>query len=127
MAWRWKKFIDSNEDRKQVDELFQKALQDYLCKFIKKKSIIFNWSSSKLNYLKLKLKAVPIWLEYIQFSIGGMGEENGIENVRQICEKAISFAGLHVTKGHLLWEVYREFESAVLEGFYVINNLKLIH
>lgn len=67
----------------------------------------------------IRFEAVPIWLEYIQFSIGGMGEENGIENIRSICEKACSFAGLHVTKGYLLWEAYREFETAILAGYQV--------
>lgn len=62
-------------------------------------------------------KAVELWLEYIQFSIGGMGEEKGIENVRNICEKAIYLAGLHVTRGYSLWEVYREFETALLAGY----------
>lgn len=85
------KFMDNDEDRKKVDQLFQKAVEDYL--------------------------SVELWLEYIQFSIGGMGEENGIENVRNICERAISFAGLHVTKGYTLWEVYREFETALLAGY----------
>ncbi len=69
--------------------------------------------------------AVDIWLEYIQFSIGGMGEANGIENVRTVCERAVSFAGLHVSKGHLLWEAYREFEMALLAGYQVyLTHLK---
>lgn len=46
-----------------------------------------------------------------------MAEPNGTENVRSIGERAISFAGLHVTKGHILWEGYREFENALLTGF----------
>lgn len=46
-----------------------------------------------------------------------MGEENGIENVRKICKKAISFAGLHFSRGYALWEAYREFESALLAGY----------
>ena len=72
-------------------------------------------------YYFIFIKAVEIWLEYIQFSIGGMGEPNGIENVRKICEEAISLTGLHVTKGYLLWEAYREFESAILSGLEVSN------
>ncbi|CAF0720727.1 unnamed protein product [Brachionus calyciflorus] len=85
------KFLDNEEDRKKVDELFKRAVQDYL--------------------------SVELWLEYIQYSIGGMGEENGIENVKNICENAISFAGFHVTRGYTLWEVYREFETALLAGY----------
>ena len=66
--------------------------------------------------------AVDVWLEYIQFSIGGMGEPGGLERVRGVCERAIGIAGLHVTKGFLLWEVYREFESALLNGYKVTQN-----
>ena len=46
-----------------------------------------------------------------------MGDANGIENIRCICEKAIAFAGFHVSKGFLLWEAYREFEMALLAGY----------
>jgi hypothetical protein len=49
-----------------------------------------------------------------------MGEKNGIEKVREICEKAVSLAGLHVNKGHFLWGAYRDFEFALLAGFQVI-------
>lgn len=64
-----------------------------------------------------------IWLEYILFSIRGMGEENGIEKARNVCEKACSFAGFHVTKGFSLWEAYREFEMAILAGDQVKESL----
>ena len=46
-----------------------------------------------------------------------MGDPNGVDNIRIICEKAISFAGYHVTQGYLLWEAYREFEMALLNGY----------
>lgn len=82
-------------------------------------TLIVFFKSNILNFMIIRFEAVPIWLEYIQFSIGGMGEENGIENIRSICEKACSFAGLHVTKGYLLWEAYREFETAILAGYQV--------
>lgn len=56
-----------------------------------------------------------IWLEYAQYSIGGIGQEGGIERVRSIFERALTAVGLHVTKGTALWEAYREFENAILE------------
>jgi hypothetical protein len=62
---------------------------------------------------------VPLWLEYVQFSIGGMGAEGGIEKVREVFEKAISAVGIHVSKGFNIWEAYREFENAVLGGLQV--------
>lgn len=63
---------------------------------------------------------MDIWFEYIQFTITGMGEANGIEKVREICERAVSLAGLHVNKGHFLWGAYRDFEFALLAGYQVI-------
>ena len=61
-----------------------------------------------------------VWLEYVQFAVGGMGEENGIQKVRSVFERAITAVGLHVTKGAMIWDAYREFENAILEGLQVI-------
>jgi hypothetical protein len=64
----------------------------------------------------LSCEAVPVWLEYVQYSIGGMGDEGGTVAVRDTFEKALTAAGLHITSGSILWEAYREFENAVLAG-----------
>lgn len=46
-----------------------------------------------------------------------MAEPDGsIEKVRTVFERALMAAGLHVPKGALLWESYREFENIVLAG-----------
>lgn len=84
------KLITNDEERSKVKELFETSLNDYL--------------------------SVEIWLEYIQFSIGDMGKPGGLENIRKICERSIELAGLDVANGYLLWEAYREFESAILSG-----------
>lgn len=55
-----------------------------------------------------------IWLEYAQYSIGGMGSPGGMDKVRSIFERAVTAVGLHMTKGQMLWEAYREFENAIL-------------
>lgn len=60
-----------------------------------------------------------MWLEYVQFSIGGMAGEGGMRHVRDVFERALTAAGLHVTKGAMIWEAYREFEAAVLAGLMV--------
>ncbi|NXX75168.1 SART3 protein, partial [Urocolius indicus] len=80
--------VESSE-REKVYELFERAVRDYICP--------------------------EIWLEYAQYSIGGIGQEGGIERVRSIFERALTAVGLHVTKGTALWEAYREFENAILE------------
>lgn len=59
--------------------------------------------------------SVDIWVEYVYFTIGYMGEPDGsIEKVRSVFERGLMAAGLHVPKGALLWEAYREFEGIVL-------------
>lgn len=61
-----------------------------------------------------------IWLEYAQYSIGGMGSSGGIDQVRSIFERALTSVGLHMTKGVALWEAYREFENAILATVQVV-------
>ncbi|XP_076434791.1 spliceosome associated factor 3, U4/U6 recycling protein-like [Babylonia areolata] len=78
------------EDREKVEALFKLAIQDYV--------------------------SVTVWLEYVQFAIGGMGEEGGIQHVREVFEQAITAVGLHVPMGATVWEAYREFENALLTG-----------
>lgn len=55
-----------------------------------------------------------IWLEYAQYSIGGMGSPGGMDKVRSVFERALTAVGLHMTKGATVWEAYREFENAIL-------------
>lgn len=55
-----------------------------------------------------------IWLEYAQYSIGGMGSPGGLDKVRSIFERALAAVGLHMTKGSTVWDAYREFENVML-------------
>ncbi|XP_066459934.1 squamous cell carcinoma antigen recognized by T-cells 3 [Eleutherodactylus coqui] len=82
------KIAEDDSTREAVYELFEKAVKDYLCP--------------------------EIWLEYAQYSIGGMGEEGGIAKVRTIFERSLTAVGLHMTKGSTIWDAYREFENAIL-------------
>ncbi|XP_038646289.1 squamous cell carcinoma antigen recognized by T-cells 3 [Scyliorhinus canicula] len=75
-------------DRENVYELFEKAIKDYICP--------------------------EIWLEYAQYSIGGIGQQGGIEKARGIFDRALTAVGLHMTKGVAIWEAFREFENAIL-------------
>jgi len=59
---------------------------------------------------------VAVWLEYVQFSIGGMAEEDGLAAIRETFERALTAVSLHVSRGSMLWEAYREFECALLAG-----------
>ena len=61
-----------------------------------------------------------MWLEYVQYSIGEMGQEDGTKRVRDVFERALTACGLHPVLGNTLWEAYREFENALLAGLQVI-------
>ncbi|CAL1544489.1 unnamed protein product [Lymnaea stagnalis] len=80
---------DENE-RKKIEKLFEKSFDDY--------------------------QSVPVWLEYVQFAIGRMGEKEGLVTVRNAFEQALTAVGLHVSLGSNIWEAYREFENALLAG-----------
>ncbi|XP_041642830.1 squamous cell carcinoma antigen recognized by T-cells 3 [Cheilinus undulatus] len=82
------RLTEEEPNREKVYELFEKAVKDYICP--------------------------DIWLEYAQYSIGGMGSPGGIDRVRSIFERAVTAVGLHMTKGQAVWEAYREFENAIL-------------
>lgn len=82
------KIAVSEEDKLFVEGLFNKSVKDYL--------------------------SVDLWLEFCQYSISGIGTKEGVVKARDIHERAITACGLHVSKGSLIWETYREFELALL-------------
>ncbi|KAF5733143.1 squamous cell carcinoma antigen recognized by T-cells 3 [Tripterygium wilfordii] len=67
-----------------------------------------------LDYL-----SVPLWCDYIQFikeydpSVRERTPD-GISKARNLFERAINAAGLHVAEGSKIWEAYREYEQAIL-------------
>lgn len=76
-------------------------------------------SRASLFYSPSPHAGPDIWLEYAQYSIGGMGAAGGIDRVRAVFERALTAVGLHVTKGAALWEAFREFEIAILSTLQV--------
>lgn len=78
------KIACSEDEKKYILSLFGDAVKDYL--------------------------SVDLWLEYVQYSIGN----NDIETTRKVFENAVGEAGLHVSKGSLIWDAYRELELAHL-------------
>ena len=77
---------------------------------------LFQYGSptASLTHCLLCHPGPEIWLEYAQYSIGGMGSPGGIEKVRGIFERALTAVGLHMTKGATVWDAFREFENAIL-------------
>lgn len=53
---------------------------------------------------------MELWQEYAQFSIGILE----LEKVREVIEKGLNAAGMHVSNGSLLWDTQRELELAHL-------------
>ena len=82
-----KNLAESEEEKCKIHELFNRGVNDYL--------------------------SVDLWLEYCQFSIGGIGTEEGISLARNVFERAVTAVGIHVSRGSLIWEAYREFENAL--------------
>ena len=61
---------------------------------------------------------MKVWLEFVQFAIGDMTRK-GLQYPRDIFERALTSVGLHVTEGPIIWQAYREYETAVLAGLQV--------
>ncbi|KAL3620760.1 hypothetical protein CASFOL_035672 [Castilleja foliolosa] len=63
--------------------------------------------------------SVSLWCDYLNFvqehdpSVRECSA-SGISKARNIFERALAAAGLHVAEGHKIWELYREFEQAIL-------------
>lgn len=64
------------------------------------------------------MQSIPLWLDYIMFiqehdqSVRECSPD-GISKARNLFERAITAAGLHVAEGSKIWEAYREFEEAI--------------
>lgn len=62
--------------------------------------------------------SVPLWCDYLNFvqehdpSVHECSPE-GISKARNLFERALTCAGMHVTEGSKIWEAYREFELAI--------------
>lgn len=85
------KLVVNYDDRLAVEKLCERSVKDYL--------------------------SVEVWLEYLQFSIGAMGSDQDKDpkkTIRQLFERALTAVGLHVTKGAIIWEAYREFENILV-------------
>ena len=67
----------SVQEKENVSQLFEKAVQDY--------------------------NSVKLWLEYCQFSLWQLQDtSNGVQNIRNIFEKAVVAAGVNAAEGKSL-------------------------
>lgn len=64
------------------------------------------------------VQSVDLWCDYLNFvqeydpSVRECSAA-GISKTRNLFERAITAAGLHVAEGHRIWELYRDFEQAM--------------
>lgn len=114
------RLTDEEPNREKVYELFERAVKDYICECVYGRSCLRFDMQSHPNMLLYSSNTGPdIWLEYTQYSIGGMGSPGGIDRVRSTFERAVTAVGLHMTKGQIVWEAFREFENAILSTLQV--------
>lgn len=65
------------------------------------------------------MQSVTLWCDYLNFVqefdplVRGCSAD-GISKARNLFERALTAAGLHFTDGYKIWELYREFEEAIL-------------
>ncbi|CAK7357216.1 unnamed protein product [Dovyalis caffra] len=63
--------------------------------------------------------SVPLWCDYLNYiqehdpSVRACSPD-GISKARNLFERALTAAGVHVAEGNKIWEAYREFEQAIL-------------
>ena len=88
------RLASSPEEKAQVNDLFEKATQDY--------------------------NSVKVWYEFCQFSLWQLGQgspedmSSAVQSIRNIFERAVVAAGVNAAQGNLIWETYREFENSLL-------------
>ena len=84
-------FKENDQANQRILELFEKAIDDYV--------------------------SLEIWLKYQQFILDILQNILQDENVdvNKIFERALASVGLHPTKGHLIWEIYRVYEQTLVD------------
>ena len=85
----------ATETKRDLSDLFERAVNDYL--------------------------SVMIWIEYIQYRMSIDLSLNAIEELRNLFERALSHCANHLPDGGLLWAAYVEVEQAKFMA--LINNL----
>ncbi|KAM0946470.1 putative RNA recognition motif domain, LSM-interacting domain, RNA-binding domain superfamily [Dioscorea sansibarensis] len=91
----------SSEDFTKVEKLYERGVYDYL--------------------------SVPLWCDYLDFvqehdQSVSQCSPTGVLKMRNLFERAITAAGLHVVEGDKIWEAYREFEQAIFLTIAEDNN-----
>uniref|UniRef100_A0A2K6UPY7 Spliceosome associated factor 3, U4/U6 recycling protein n=1 Tax=Saimiri boliviensis boliviensis TaxID=39432 RepID=A0A2K6UPY7_SAIBB len=122
--WEYDEEEEKNQlEIERLEEQLSINVYDYNCHVDLIRLLRLEGELTKVRMARQKMSEIfpltegpNIWLEYGQYSVGGIGQKGGLEKVRSVFERALSSVGLHMTKGLALWEAYREFESAIVEA-----------
>lgn len=77
------------------------------------------------------MQSVPLWCDYLNFvqerdQLVSQCAPDGIQKMRNLFERALTAAGLHVVEGSKIWEAYREYEQAILLMLDDDNEVRII-
>uniref|UniRef100_A0A8D1YA57 RRM domain-containing protein n=1 Tax=Sus scrofa TaxID=9823 RepID=A0A8D1YA57_PIG len=122
--WEYDEEEEKNQlEIERLEEQLSINVYDYNCHVDLIRLLRLEGELTKVRMARQKMSEIfpltegpNIWLEYGQYSVGGIGQKGGLEKVRSVFERALSSVGLHMTKGLAIWEAYREFESAIVEA-----------
>ncbi|XP_055328000.1 squamous cell carcinoma antigen recognized by T-cells 3-like isoform X2 [Paramacrobiotus metropolitanus] len=78
------------EEHEKIKKLYERSLEDYL--------------------------SVDLWLDYAMFCLQDVSSNEALQPVRDVFERALTAAGIHVTKGSVLWNSYLEIEKGFLKS-----------
>ena len=64
------------------------------------------------------MQSVPLWCDYLNFvqerdQLVSQCTPAGVLKMRNLFERALTAAGLHIAEGSKIWEAYREYEQAI--------------
>ncbi|XP_023617823.1 squamous cell carcinoma antigen recognized by T-cells 3 isoform X4 [Myotis lucifugus] len=122
--WEYDEEEEKNQlEIERLEEQLSINVYDYNCHVDLIRLLRLEGELTKVRVARQKMSEIfpltegpNIWLEYGQYSVGGIGQKGGLEKVRSVFERALSSVGLHMTKGLAIWEAYREFENAIVEA-----------
>ncbi len=116
---------------KEMGELAREAREDFASKYPLTTELWLSWIKDEQSIAttdeenqavlalferaRLDYLSVPLYLEYCQTVCGSVGSQEANLAARQVFEKAVAAVGLHLAKGALVWDTYREFEMVLLQ------------
>ena len=119
----------SEEEKKRVLDLYEKATVDYLCmlnlKDNRRPKVYMSFLTHINALFQTSVAAITIWKSYVDYAIEehlesmeDPDEEPVLteDEVRTICHRAIKFTEYHIPESHTIWNAWMDFELQQLES-----------